>query len=389
MWGKGQRTALARAVAKLLLVVFGNLLIVSAGVIFIEGLASVLYLSRDLRRPLAERIHTRYDDLLGWVNVPNLSRSDMYGKGVWFRSNSQGFRNDRDFARAVPTGKTRIICSGDSFTLGYGVDNDHTWCHLLETINPGVETVNMGQAGYGVDQSYLWYKRDGLKLDHDLHLFTFIRMDFVRMQNDTFLGHGKPILRPSGAGLATDNVPVPRWREVTPWITENLGVLEQLRSVQLLRRVLGETKKMAEEPETGGGYPIRDVTSRIFRDLRDTARSRGAGLVLIYLPVLKDLENTAHVKALRELIGEESSKHKIPFIDLTVEFAALPKAEYSKFFIPRGALPYPNSAGHLNNEGNRFVAEKLSARLSSIPEVAALLKPNSARSDRRPQASIR
>lgn len=373
--GKSLRSAWAHPVGKLLLIVFVNLVIASAALIFIEGLASVLYASRDFRRPLAERVHTRYDDLLGWVNVPNLHRPDMYGKGVWFRSNDQGFRSDRDFTRAVPAGKTRVICSGDSFTLGYGVDNDHTWCHLLETIDPRLETVNMGQAAYGVDQSYLWYKRDGVKLDHNLHLFAFIGMDFARMHQNTFSGHGKPLLKPHGAGLAIENVPVPKWRAVTPWITENLGVLDQLRSVQLLRRIFGGTKRTAEKLETGNDYPVRDVTSRIFRDLRETAHARGASLVLIYLPVLKDLESPARVKALREFINEESAKQRISFIDLTEAFTALPNEEYRKFFIPPGVLPYPHSAGHYNNEGNRFVAQELYARLGSTAETAALLKP--------------
>jgi hypothetical protein len=364
--------AWARTVGKLLFIACVNLLLIAAGLIFAEGLASVLYVSKDFRAPLAERLHTRYDALLGWVNEPSLYRPNMYGKGIWFRTNQQGFRNDRDFARAIPPGKTRIICSGDSFTLGYGVDNDHTWCHLLETLHTGLETVNMGQAGYGVDQSYLWYKRDGLTLDHNLHLFAFISMDFARMQRDTFVGHGKPILKPSGAGLAPANVPVPKWPSVMPWITENLGALEQLRMVQLLRKGVGGTKKPAEKPEAGDDYPVREVTARIFRDLRDTARSREASLVLIYLPFLKDLENPPSVRVLRGLIGEESTKLGIPFIDLTDAFTALPNEEYRKFFIPRGALPYPHSAGHYNDAGNRFVAEMLYARIRLIPEAAAL-----------------
>jgi hypothetical protein len=304
----------------------------------------------------------------------------MYGKGVWFRSNHQGFRNDRDFARAIAPGKTRIICSGDSFTLGYGVDNDHTWCRLLETIDPRLETVNMGQGGYGVDQSYLWYKRDGLKLDHNLHLLAFTTVDFYRMREATLLGYGKPILKPSGAGLATVNVPVPKRPAVMPWITENLEVLDQLRLVELLRQVLGGKKKSAEKLDAGGDYPIREVTSRIFRDLRDTARARKAALVLVYLPFLKDFEHPVAVQALREFIAGESSRQEIPFIDLTVAFAALPKEEYTKLFIPRGALSSPHSAGHYNNEGNRFVAENLYARLSSIPNTAVFLEPRMASS---------
>jgi GDSL-like Lipase/Acylhydrolase family len=350
----------------------------AAGLISLEGLASIVYLSREVRRPIAERVHTRYDELLGWVNEPNLNVPDMYGKGVWFRTNNQGFRNDRDFAQAIAPGRRRIICSGDSFTLGYGVDNDHTWCRLLETIDSRLETVNMGQGGYGVDQSYLWYKRDGLKLDHDLHLLAFTSVDFNRMQTVTLLGYGKPILKLSGAGLVTDNLPVPRRSTVTPWITENLELLDQLRVVQLVRAVRGGKETSAESPEAGE-YPLREVTARLFRDLHDTARSRGATFVLVYLPFLKDFEHPAGVETLRAWISEEASRQGIAFIDLTGEFAALPKEDYTKFFIPRGALAYPHSAGHYNDAGNRFVAEKIYARLGSISETGALLTPRAAR----------
>src|SRR5690349_21151756 len=112
--GQGRGTlpkAWARTIGRSQLLAVGVILITAATFIFVEGLSSVLYLSRGLSRPLAERVHTRYDDLLGWVNVPDLHRPDMYGKGIGFRSNKQGFRNDRDFAVSVPLGKTRIICS--------------------------------------------------------------------------------------------------------------------------------------------------------------------------------------------------------------------------------------------------------------------------------------
>jgi hypothetical protein len=46
----------------------------------------------------------------------------------------------------------------------------------------------MGQGGHGVDQAYLWYKRDGVKLKHDFLLFAFITLDFQRMQQRDFLG---------------------------------------------------------------------------------------------------------------------------------------------------------------------------------------------------------
>ena len=97
-----------------------------------------MLLARDIMTDasIAERRHTKYDPDLGWVNGPNIHIPNMYGPGVYLKTNSQGFRNNYDFDTAVPNGKYRIICSGDSFTLGYGVDNDHTWCQLLTVTRP-------------------------------------------------------------------------------------------------------------------------------------------------------------------------------------------------------------------------------------------------------------
>ena len=58
---------------------------------------------------VAERRHTQYDPDLGWVNEPNIDIPDMYGPGIYLRTNSQGFRNNHDISPAVPAGKARII----------------------------------------------------------------------------------------------------------------------------------------------------------------------------------------------------------------------------------------------------------------------------------------
>jgi hypothetical protein len=144
---------------------------------------------------LAERLHTEYDSLLGWVNKPNISIDNMYGPNMHLKINGQRFRNNNDFTIRVPKGKIRVICSGDSFTLGYGVDNSQTWCKLLELIDPRIESINMGQGGYGIGQAYLWYKRDGAILDHNIHVFALISADFTRMMQKSFMGVPKPLLR--------------------------------------------------------------------------------------------------------------------------------------------------------------------------------------------------
>ncbi len=75
-----------------------------------------------------------------------------------------------------------------------GVSNNQTWCQLLTSINKQLQTINMDQGGAGIDQAYLWYKRDGVKFHHNLKIFAFITDDFVRMQRSKSSGYGKPLL---------------------------------------------------------------------------------------------------------------------------------------------------------------------------------------------------
>ena len=114
-----------------------NLAILVLLLALLEGVASLALLGRDLSstRLPAERRHTRNDPELGWVNRANLAVPNMYGPGIALHTNAQGFRNVRNFAPAVPAGAMRAICSGDSFTLGYGVADKDTWCARLVLIH--------------------------------------------------------------------------------------------------------------------------------------------------------------------------------------------------------------------------------------------------------------
>ena len=119
-----------------------------------EGCASLTMVARTLvsyrARRVTERSHTRYDSDLGWSNITNVHLADMSGPGVPLTINSQGFRGSVSFGPTPPAEKMRIVCSGDSYTLGWGVGDDETWCALLA--DRRIETVNMGQGGYGFDQ---------------------------------------------------------------------------------------------------------------------------------------------------------------------------------------------------------------------------------------------
>lgn len=321
-------------------------------------------------QPLAERRHTRYDPELGWSNVPGTHIADLYGPGRDLTINSQGFRARKDYAAAPAEGRVRALCVGDSFTLGYGVGDADTWCARLERLEPRLETVNMGQGGYGVDQAYLWVRRDGAALQPDLVLFSFIQEDFVRMREPEFLGYAKPLLRLGDDGeLEVRNVPVPRAGEGGPWLARLTRWLDRLRVVQLVRPLLG-TRKRDDEGKLSREDLIR-LAGRVFEDLQRGTRDEGAQLVLVYLPMRWDYRSPK--ARWREPLADQARERGIAFVDLAEELNALSSAEVDGLYIPKGALDFVGASGHFNEAGNAWVAESLLPRLRSLPGAAALL----------------
>ena len=72
------------------------------------------------------------------------------------------------------------------------------------------ESVNLGEPGYGVDQMFLRYSRDGIALDHSIHIMAFVGGDLDRMAHRVRYGTGKAVLKVDDGQLVPDNVPVPR-----------------------------------------------------------------------------------------------------------------------------------------------------------------------------------
>src|SRR5271165_10191 len=368
-------TRRASSVRRFVALVFYNIAATVVLLLLVEGIASVAYTFRDAfaSKRWAEHLHTEYDREIGWINLPNVYLADLYGPGKYLRTNSQRFRNNADFTKSVPPGKTRIICSGDSFTLGYGVDNDHTWPQLLATRTPNIETVNMGQGGYGADQAYLWYKRDGVKLDHDIQVFAFIVDDFRRMQALTFIGYGKPILVVENGQLVTKNVPVPLTMDVwSPKLARAQTALFNLSITRLLRSVfrLDPSAAMAQtqkerNPETSS------VLSHMLDDLLATNRAKNSVLVLAYLPTRDEGDLGAYW---RNFLAEYAHQNGLLYLDLADDLHRLPPQQVEQFFIARGANDYQGASGHYTEAGNAFIADLIYQRLLANSETAAKLR---------------
>jgi hypothetical protein len=326
-----------------------------------EGVASLLFTANRIRRTvsLSEQHYSRYDETLGWVSLPNVDMPNLYGPGVNLRTNAQGFRGDYDIARAVPPGKKRIVCSGDSFTLGFGVSNAEAWCQRLGTLDPRLETVNMGQGGYGLDQAYLWYMRAGTVLDHQIHLVAFITDDFRRMQSDEFIGFGKPMLGLRNDSVVVLNRPVPRTSAFTKWMAVKGHALTNLNIIQLAKKLSGrDPESSAPANSDARDQNTRAVAARVFETLARVDREKHSLLVLVYLPGLNDYRKNDLATSWRRFVQVEAARQGIPFIDLVDALRAVPPTEVDGLFM---------WDSHYSAAGNAFVATAVYKALVAMP----------------------
>lgn len=303
----------------------------------------------------------QYDETLGWVGRPNVYFPDIFGKGRYVRTNQLGFRNENNTEKEVPEGKLRVVCAGDSFTYGEGVSNNHNWCHHLSEIDERLDTVNMGQPGYGVDQIFLRYSRDGIVLDHSILIFAFVHGDLDRMSGRSRYGYGKPVLKLDNGALVVDNVPVPRLR----WSISRVLKRADLQSMDFARRALA---KIFPRPTGGAGKIERlgPVASEVFRTIKQLTDEKNIVAVFVYLPTEQDLQRDS---TWRRWVGVTMDKLEIPFIDLTPLIRATSAGRAGSFFIP-ASRP---GEGHYTEAGNEWVAKVLYERLINLPQLRSVL----------------
>ena len=315
-----------------------------------------------------------YDPDIGWVGKPNAFIPDLYGPGVFLRTNSQGFRHATDVGRTAPNGRVRVICSGDSFTFGYGVSNDDTWCQRLETLDGRLDTVNMAEPGYGIDQAYLWYLRDGARLDHAVQVLAFITSDFLRMPSSYFFGYYVPVLQIRDGSLVVTGTPVPRSSSRWRLLKRRLQVATRGLRAGQLARALSSGRADAASAATTVPAAFDESTwklaAAVFSHLEEVNRRKGSTLVLVYLPMAQDYAS-GESDPWREHVRAEADRLGIRFEDLVPPFRTLRREQATAMIIPRG-IP---GTGHYTVEGNRWVADLLHERLAPLMDAAVRAAP--------------
>ena len=278
----------------------------------------------------------------------------------------------------------RVLCSGDSFTFGHGVDEADRYGERLAELLGNVDVINMGVWGTGTDQQLLLYRDEGVKYGPDLVILAYFVENILRNGASTrFIAGGRSASKPKfvieNGELVLTNVPVPapgtateestaemeRWKE----IEERQGVVSFpfksfLREHSALykfahdnfagllhRAVEGEVDAY---PEYVDGRSEWEVTKALIRTFRDEAEENGSEFLLVIVPDGRSMEpgtisDTPYQK-LEQLCRAES----IPLFDPLPEFRAASE---------QGEKLYYRYDAHWTKAGHALVADLIAGRL--------------------------
>lgn len=150
--------------------------------------------ARMMANVLGVSSYMQYDEQVGWKAKPGSlkqHKDERMGFDVTYRINAKGLRGPV-YDEVKAKGCYRIILLGDSNGFGWGIEEGKYFAALLDEELPNVEVVNLSLSGYGTDQEYLRFVKEGIAYQSDLVIVQVTPNDFEEIQHPFFNGKAKP-----------------------------------------------------------------------------------------------------------------------------------------------------------------------------------------------------
>lgn len=202
-WGSNAATAFGAAALSLFLL--------EVSVRLYDGISPFSYVNFVAQKLDSVRkdtgVRVEYDERVGWVQASGIRWVDPnYG---FYTTGMLGARMSGD--DVVPLQEGAIVAVGDSFLAGSEVSNAESWPAQLEK-SVGTQVINLGNGGYGLDQSVL-RAEDVLSRLKPRFLLVQTRFEFgvlILSRMSVYGGAPKPYFSVQNGKLSLNNVPVPR-----------------------------------------------------------------------------------------------------------------------------------------------------------------------------------
>ncbi len=238
------------------------------------------------------KVLNQFDENLGWSKEPgkNVKRKSSEFK-VNFRINELGLRDDLDQTIEKPDGTKRVICLGDSFTLGYTVSRENLFVDQLEhwwqEEGRKVDVVNTGTEGYSTDQEVAWLQKHGPAWKPDLVLLFAYENDLYYNGQNNYIRFPKPRFDVQGNLVSTT--------------LQDPGSRGALATTAIGNLLISKKGLDTFEPKTASGFwakewapllkptpdfmePALQGTRGAFEALRKTCQELGAEVAVVVIP---------------------------------------------------------------------------------------------------------
>jgi HEAT repeat protein/lysophospholipase L1-like esterase len=298
--------------------------------------------ARRFERPAAPRVpaDTRGTDWRAeWQDDFYVMKSTGVGWPPWEDFNRDGLR-DRPHPLEKPERTYRLVCLGDSVTLGYGFSRGEAWPQVLEELvaarGPRLEVFNVALLGWSTRQERYAYERIARRYRPDGVVLAIVLNDLGDLQNN--------LARPPR--LLADLF---RRSALARWVMNPEG------------REIESVDDLFVHPEP---LKVASAYARLFaevRRLRDEVRADGATLTLMVLPEADQVRPDPHPSLPQERIAAFARAEELPLVDPLPALRAV------------GAAAYMDRL-HLTPAGSALVAETVLAS-GAIPPAAYTTEP--------------
>jgi len=306
----------------------------------------------------------RFDHELGWAPLENFTYAE---KGFLVHQNQFGLRAPDDIQVKNTSGRKRVLVLGDSYVWGFGATQEELLT-ARQVYRTDDELINGGVSGYGTDQEYLFYLREGQKFEVDevVLAFTLIN-DVANNLNSKQYSYLKPYFTLNAGRLILHNDHVrdsivQRFgrtlrRKSRVYVLCNDGVHALIKTLKRKHSKPFEADVVVSEADRKG----IELTLAILKKLKEAVEARHAELVVVFIPYKDRVEQ--HLPAnhpFAPLVAEGLTKIGISYRE--------PYPEFLKSAIA-GVDPFKPADMHFNAAGlalfARFVTDSELAHAST------------------------
>lgn len=278
--------------------------------------------------------------------------------GYLVRTNSSGFRCEREFMAPKTAGKRRVLVFGDSITAGDAVSNPKRYTDALERLIPDLEVYNFGLPGTGTDQHYLVWREFARSIEADVVVLTvpFENIRRVNSRSRQFIDdqgihrvHAKPYFELDAQSLKLRGTPVSRdpvrTEEAEPAGVAKTGRFRRLRDlVNKLGMRDAAQKLTGYQPLPEYDDPLCKEWSLMKAVLLEWIRQIPQPVLLVPFPIFQYVEETADATASVARFREVAEEAGCRMHDLLPDLRRYTPQERRAFRFPTDI--HPTESGH-------------------------------------------